>query len=344
MKKILIFISLIFFGSCFFALGSQALTVSPAKVEFSADPGDTIQGKITLINSEGRTMTYYSSFERVETRGTWGDPVFTGERTGLASWIETSPSEVTLEPGQQSRTSFTIRIPENADPGGHYAAIFWGTSPPKGEGGGIGIASRIAILVLLGISGDVIEAGEIIDFQANKKIFNYLPVTFSYLLKNTGTVHLKPEGQVIIKNILGKTSTILLVNPKGYNALPGAERDFSVVWEARNSSAKLGGFLAELKKEKSGFSLGYYKATLDIEFGKEKKTSQASFSFWILPWRILLLSFLILGGVFFIFSRIINRYNRWIINKAREGISPKKIPRKTLTRKRGNNKKKKDRK
>ncbi|MCP6718035.1 MAG: hypothetical protein KJI70_00605 [Patescibacteria group bacterium] len=319
MKKPLILIVFIILGCSIFISNSYALTVSPAKVEFSGDPGDVISGTITLINSGNRDSTFYSSFESVETQGTWGDPVFTGEVSGLASWIEVSPSEVHLKMKERIRTSFTIRIPENANAGGNYAAIFWGTSSPKGSGdGSVGISSRIAILVLLNVSGEVIEDGQIKNFQTNKEFFNYLPIDFSYLLKNNGTVHLKPEGKITIKNIFGKAISVLSANPNKYYALPGAERAFSITLNAENpiDKADAQGFFEELKKEKNSLGFGYYRAILDIEFGKEEKSAQDSLSFWILPWRLMLLNSLITIIILFIIFQVIKWYNKWILAKA----------------------------
>ncbi len=331
-KKIIAWVVLIILGLNFFPLDSLALTVSPAKFEFSADPGDTIQSHITLINEQKITLAFKASLERVTTRGSYGEPMFTGEKAGLANWIELTPSEVILGPGQEKKILLVIEVPENADAGGNYAAIFWSTVPIEGGGSGMGITMRVAALVLLRVSGEVIESGEILNFRANKKSINYLPINFSCTLKNTGTVHLKPKGEIVIKNILGRTTKILPVNSEGYNVLPDSERNFSVSWEPKDSGTEIEGkgFFAGLKKEKAAFGLGYYKATLNLEYGETKQTSQASFGFWILPWRILLLSFLILGTVFFGIVQGIKRYNNWILAKAGMQIKNKEIPGKRI--------------
>jgi len=316
-KRIIAYIALVSFGLIFFSFQSSALTIVPARFEFSADPGDTIQSQIILINEQKITLDFSASFEKITVRGEHGEPVFTGEKTGLASWIQASPSKVTLGPGQEKRIPLTIEVPENADPGGHYAAIFWSTVPPEGGGSGMGITMRVAALVLLRVSGEVIESGEILDFRGHKEIVNYLPINFDFNFQNTGTIHLKPRGEIVIKNIFKKIVEILPVNLEGYNVLPDSERSFSVGWLLNSEILQeKGGFLAELKKEKAGFGLGYYKADLNLEYGEKKQTSQASFGFWVLPWRILLLSFLILLILIFSIIQVIKRYNAWIITKA----------------------------
>jgi hypothetical protein len=341
-KKIITYALLIVSGLSFFPVNSLALTISPAKFEFSADPGDTIQSQITLINEQKTTLVFEASFERVTTRGSYGEPVFTGEKTGLASWIELTSSRVTLDPGEEKRIPLTIEVPMNADAGGNYAAIFWSNVPSEGGGSGMGITMRVAALVLLRVSGEVIEQGEILGFRVDKKFVNYLPIDFNFAFKNTGTVHLKPRGEIVIKNIFGRTTQILPVNSEGYNVLPDSERNFSANWQPR-LEIQGKGFLAELKKEKADFAFGYYRATLDLEFGdtQAKQSLKSSLGFLVIPWRILLLSFLILGAVFFSIIQGIKRYNDWIIAKAGAQMNRGEIPRKRLIKKRKTTKPKK---
>jgi len=330
-KKIIVCIILIVLGLNIFSPLSLALTISPAKFEFSADPGDTIKSQIALINEQDVSLIFRASSERLTVRGSYGEPVFTGEKVGLATWIEFASSTVNLAPGEEIRIPFTIEVPENADPGGHYAAVFWSTVPGE-VGTGMGISMRVAALMLLRVSGEVIEEGEILNFKTREKLANYLPIDFSFKLKNTGTIHLKPGGEIVIKNIFGKITDILPINLELYSVLPKNERAFSVSWQPKSEN-KGKGFLTELKKERAGFALGYFKANLNLEYGEAKQTSQASVGFWVLPWRILLLSFLILIVVLLCFFQIIKWYNKWIIAKAGMKIK-KRSPSKKLIKKR----------
>jgi len=334
-KKIVAWVVLIILVLNFFPLHVLALTISPARFEFSADPGDTIQSEIILINEQKVTLAFKASFERVTTKGSYGEPVFTGEKAGLANWIKLTPSEIILGPGQEKKISLTIEVPKNADAGGNYAAIFWSTVPFEEGGSGMGITMRVATLVLLRVSGEVIESGEILNFRANEKMINYLPIDFSCAFKNTGTVHLKPGGKIVIKNILGRIAKILPINSEGYNVLPDSQRNFSASWQPE-LEIKGEGFLAELKREKADFAFGYYRTTLDLEFGaaQEKQSLNSSLGFWVIPWRILLLSFLILGAVFFSIVQGIKRYNALIIAKAGMQIKHREVLGKRLIKKR----------
>ena len=324
MKKTTTFIIFLSLGLTFFSFQSQALTISPAKLVLSADPGQTITTQMRVRNDMDQTLDFYPSFDAYTARGE--EPMFYPSNFGLPTWIKIDPPKLTLKAGEKQTVTILISVPKDADPGGHYAAIFWAASPPgqKGEGG-VGIVTKVGALVLLEVSGDVIESAELSNFKAPAKFFTHLPISFTFELKNTGTVHLMPEGKVVIQNILGRTSTILEVNPGLYHVLPNTTRAFYVAnWEPKGGMPKIegGGFIPALRKEIAGFALGYYRANLNLEYGngKEIKTDKASFGFWVLPWRVLILIIFILAAILFLFTKGINKYNKWLIAKATENL------------------------
>lgn len=316
MKQNIIFLVFVCAFLLTLPLKSSALTVSPPKFEFSADPGEVLNGKIGLLNNSDQPMTLYASFERVESKGSYGEPIFTREVTGLASWIEVEPQQITLEPGASQEAQFTIKVPENAPPGGHYAAIFWGTKPPDKKTG-ISVGSRIAVLVLLNVSGDVVESGEVTEFRANKRVFSSLPIGFSYSLRNSGTVYLKPSGELAVFNIFGQSKAALTANPLNFNVLPGTNRFFEIIWQKEGAAEQEygKGFFSGLKREKENFALGWFRAVLTVEFGGTGRAEE-EFSFFVLPWRIITISLIAALLLIGLFILLLKRYNRWIIQKA----------------------------
>jgi len=325
MKKAIILLFILALGFLFNITTISALSVAPAKVVLSGDPGDSIEFQMKIGNDLDRTETFYPSYERYTT--TAEEPIFIPDKTGLASWIITVPDKLEIGPKESKDVTVRVNIPQDAEPGGHYAAVFWSASVPKGDkGGGVGIMTRVAVLVLLDVSGDVIDEGNLISFNAiaSKKLFTRLPIGFTYTIENKGTTHIGPIGKVIIKNIFGMTSAILDVNPQRLHALPGATRTFPTQnWEPEGGIPVTvsKGFIDELKKEITGFALGYYTANLNVEYGKENlKTINGTYSFWVLPWRVLIFIIIFLSIVLFGIARAINSYNKWVIKKARESL------------------------
>ena len=327
MKKTLIFSILLIAGFWFIPLASLALTISPAKIMLDGNPGDVLETKMTIRNDLDRILIFYPSFQRFTTRGE--EPIFLADQTDLASWITTDPVQVTLNYNQQANIKITVRIPQDAEPGGHYAAIFWSSAAPGGEGGsGVSIVTKVGALVLLDVSGDTVESAQLERFGAEKTLFSHKPVSFTYTLENVGTVHLEPVGQIVIKNIFGRTAAVLAINPAGTNILPGTERTVSAAnFEPEGGMPKIEGdsFWSELKREKEGFALGYYRANLNLEYGKKEiQTLKAGFGFWVFPWRIIMVSLLGLGILLLLLTKGVQKYNQWIIGRVRASLLQEK--------------------
>src|SRR4030042_1801472 len=321
-----VIISFLFVVGSMLPFGVAALTVSPVRIELSGDPGTVIEDEMNLTNEQEETKTFYSSFGNFEATGETGTPSFVSAEEGLATWIETD-SSITLGPKEEKKVSYSIAIPKDADPGGHFAAIFWGTSPSGNEEGGqVSIGAKVGILILLRVSGEIKEEGGILEFGAkdNQKFFSALPVQFVYRFQNGGGDRVKPEGKVTIKNIFGKTLAVLPANKSEGNVLPQSIRKFEMIWEKekegtseQEAANNKEGFLAGLKKEWNNFAFGRYTAILNLEYGTTGEKAQASFKFFIIPWRVLSISFFILAVLVFLFIIGIKRYNKWIIAKAK---------------------------
>jgi hypothetical protein len=286
-------------GGLFLSSPVLALTVSPVKMELAGDPGTTIKGNLLLTNEQERTKTFYSSFESFEATGETGAPTFIPAEEGLVTWIETAP-EITIEPKKEKKIPYTINI-----------------------------AAKIGILVLLRVSGEIEEGVGLLEFSTEneQKFFDALPINFTFRFKNSGGDRVKPAGEITIKNIFGKVSAVILANRTDGNVLSQSIRKFETVWEKieeteADEKAPLDsedvtgqGFFEELKREKDNFAFGRYTAELKLEAGAEK--IQSSFSFFVIPWRILSLVILILALALFGFIIGIKKYNKWIIAKAK---------------------------
>ncbi|MDB5254179.1 MAG: exported protein of unknown function [Parcubacteria group bacterium] len=313
MKKFfhLSLITLALFG---FSHPARALTISPARLELSGDPGETISGEFLLINEQEDTKTFYSSAENFEAQGETGTPTFVSSQEGLASWIKVDP-EVTLSKAAQHKVSFSITIPKDADAGGHFAAIFLGTTPPKDKGQ-VSVGAKVGVLILLRVSGDIKEGGGITGFSTenNKTFFTSLPVRFVYRFNNSGNDRVNPTGTVVIRDTVFLTAAKLDANSREGNVLPGSTRRFDVVW-GEEQETEHSGFFGSAAYELKHFAFGMYAAHLNIEYGANG-TAEASKIIFVFPWQLLIITLAVLALLLFVLSRLLKRYNRWIIRKA----------------------------
>lgn len=318
-----------------FAPSVFALTISPVRMEISGDHGQTLQGEIELLNEQQELKIFYSSAQNFEARGESGSPYFLPDTTkGLASWIKVQES-VTLKPGERKTIPFSIEIPRNTEPGGYFAAIFWGTSPPQAQSGGeVAVGGKLGVLILLSVPGETQEGGGILELKTNSgKFLTSLPITFVYRFSNDGSQRARPEGQLKVKNIFGGISAVLNANSVLGNILPKSIRKFEVVWKTKSQDdfdefvkvkqqyiknieeEKVEGFFGAVRNEWKNFTFGVYKAELDLTYGQEQKIAKEQFRFFVFPWHLLSIIVFILmilgcGGWFGI-----KKYNRWIIAK-----------------------------
>lgn len=313
-----------------------ALTISPVRMEIAGDPGQTLRGEIELFNEQDETKTFYSSAANFEARGDSGAPYFLPEtNNGLASWV-TVQDNVVLKADERKIIPYTIQIPQGVEAGGYFAAIFWGTSPPEQQGGKqVSVSGKLGMLILLSVTGELKEGGDLLDLKIDEgsRVVSSFPITFAYRFSNDGSERVKPTGELRIKNLFGFTTATLDANSGNGNVLPGSIRKFKVVWTEKNQEkstvvslpaetqgAEEGqGFFSSAGNQWRNFAFGLYSAKLNLAYGKDNKTAETSFRFFIIPWQLLSIIALILavfglGGWFGL-----KKYNRWIIKKAQVG-------------------------
>lgn len=288
----------------------KALTLTPVRIEVSGNPGDTVQSEITLINERETEETYYSSFSNFEAQGETGSPNFVDPTEGLGTWMRTD-DVVTMAPGTSKIVPVTISIPANAEPGGYFAAVFFGTSNPDISGGGqVSIGAKTGVLVLLRVNGDVNEDGGILEFgtEENNRFFTSLPVSFYYRFQNSGGDRVKPDGDIEIKHFIGFTKANVPANVVQGNVLPGQIRRFTAVWQSKNGNSQYVkddmSFFENVKNQWSNFAFGYYKANLDLTYGEKGETTSAKTSFWVVPWQLLLTLIVSLSAIFFAWKKM----------------------------------------
>ncbi len=298
--------------------GARALTLSPVRLELTADPGQSINGTFELYNDEGASKTFYSSFENFEAQGESGTPHFTPGTEGLATWLE-APRQVTLAAAERKMLHFSVAVPKDADPGGHFAAIFWTASPPPAPGSGqVALGAKVGILVLLNVTGSVKEVDGLLGFgtTTGQKFFTALPVNFYYRFHNGGGDRVQPLGQIEVTNMFGGTAVRLDANPGQGNVLPNSVRRFEVAWSASHPAAGGSGFFAAVSREWHNFAFGWYTAHLNLSYGTRGETVSSAYNLFLIPWQLLLVALIVLLSLTVLGRWGIHRYNQWIIRKA----------------------------
>ncbi len=269
-----------------------AFSVNPALVDVMVDQGQAYRGVIEIRNDETADQTYYLSIQKFLPQGESGQQEFLSpqDTSGLPSWIYFPQPSIVLKTGESRRVPFMIRVPKDALAGGHYAAVFFSTLPPSPQAlqHEFLSGSRTGVLLLVTVKGELVKRLELENFSLMTPLrVERLPVSFSVQLKNTGSVHVIPEGNIRIKNWLGQTVALLPVNPQQGRVLPDSNRSFSVVWQEHSSW--------------TNFALGVYSAHLEFYDPSIIVHAPLDVRFEVWPWHFGLIFLGTLAFLFFLF-------------------------------------------
>ena len=252
------------------------ITVSPPVRDLELPRGSANSYQMSLTNQSDRTVTLVLRASPFIASGDVGGvDVADDPLPDSQNWVIISPSVVSLEAGEQVDVTYTILIPQNAEPGGFYFAITALLSSDATVGGrpadqittGSAVNLNVASLNLITIEGPVTYNAQITEFSAPKILFEYGPVPFIARILNSSTVHIKPVLEIEVNNTWGLENTSL-IHLERQNILPQAQRKYE---------AEFGG----------KWHFGRYSATLNALYGDGQTLSYTIF-FWIMPWKIIL--------------------------------------------------------
>lgn len=300
--------------------GGQALEIAPPVITLTADPGQTLRTQIGLRDVSTATLIVTGEVnDFTASDGEDGSPKILldpGETSpySMKTWIRPL-AELTLKPRQLENLPVVINVPRDAAPGGYFSVVRFTARAPELEGTGVSLSASLGALIFVRVNGAANEKLSFKEFAAvqpngqKSTLFESLPITFVSRIENKGNVHLQPAGQIIIKNMFGKTVAGINVNLPPRNILPGSTRRF----ESPLDKAVLG--KTQL--------FGRYTADIRVTYGDSKQVITERMTFWVIPWK--LIGFGILGLIiaFLVLRRMIRNYNAAIIRKAQGGSAKK---------------------
>jgi hypothetical protein len=219
------------------------LIVHPSSFEFTQSPGETSTGTVTLDNQQVQAVKVRVDLRNFVAQGEEGSVSLTTDDTSysLAKWIKVTPETIDVPAHSSSEFTFTVTVPKNAEPGGHFGSIVFTTVPPAIKGTGAVLSLEVASLISLEIPGDVAEKAVIKSFTVDKPFYEFGPVTFATRINNQGGRHISIHGSIIAKGWFGQKFIIPLYPPE--NILPNATKRIETVLK---NKLLVGPFTAEL--------------------------------------------------------------------------------------------------
>lgn len=306
-----------------FASNVYAFTVSPAIVDLKLAPGETHLEILHVMNSTNDAQSYVLSEQNFIPKGEEGQQDFLPESdtSGLAGWIQPREHVVTMAAHETKDVLVDVKLPRDAEPGGHYAALFFSNQgSSKTETASVGITAKTGILFLVNVTGMTKEDARVESFGlVGEGSLRSLPATFELRVRNLGNVHFQPAGSVVIKNIFGMESARIPLNPGRTSVLPNSVRRIDTAWIGDYGGHGTG-FFSAVQREWSGFAIGRYTAEIDGTYGAGHEPLSGQVRFWIWPWHLML----ILAVGLFVLVSLIKAYNRMLVSRLVRSSSKKK--------------------
>lgn len=269
---------------------ATGLAVTPPLKEVSINAGQSFSDVIKVSNPTNSTLNVAVSYQDFSSQSEDGTPTFSDLNSSysLAKWI-TSDKTFTLNSGETKDFSYTISVPANAEPGGHYGVVFFTPSLASGSAtttSGVTTIAKIGSLLMVTVPGTIVYEGEISSFSTNKNLYTDSKniIDFTTRFANLGTNHVKPTGTITIKNLFGAQVANLIVNENQGNVLPQSIRKFTNEWS-------------------KNYGFGWYKAQVNLTYANNQ-TLVSDVSFWIIPWKETVGGILVLILIIWLFSNL----------------------------------------
>jgi hypothetical protein len=320
-----------FGGMCVFVLlpfsfvsaaeDSFRLTTSPIPISLAIEPGQSVSADIRIKNDGNKSEHLRVGVLPFVAQNDSGQPKIIEPRPEdkFLEWMSFSETEFDVSPGEWHTIKATITLPSDAAFSYFYAVTFSRT-----EGIQTGVNTRVigssAVLVLLEARvPNAVRALDVLDFSTDRLWVEFLPINFKIRLTNRGNVHISPRGNIFINRGKARDLAVLDVNSQQGNVLPDSERVFGMNWadgfpvyrDVVSEGRKVLDSKGQVKKEliwdfsqAQKLRWGKYDATLLLVYddGTRDVPIEAHTSFWVIPWRIILVLFFIvlfmLLGVF----------------------------------------------
>lgn len=304
------------------------VTVTPVFFDLTTNPGSTVTERIRVRNNTSSPINVKVEVKKM-TGDENGELTFTDDNSNNSlSWVKINDESITLSPLEFTNIPFQIEVPAEAAYG-YYYGISLNQTGSSTNSTGAALSGAATVPILLNVRKDGAKAEiKLNEFNVDSFINDTLPVNFDVKLENIGNVHVRPTGNIFISGMGKENITSIDINPGGAAIIPNTVRSFTASWNdgflvreqvVENGQPKLdknGQPVTKLKinwNKLTDMRFGKYTANLIVVYddGSRDVPLEASKSFWIIPWKSLVVVIIgvviLILGIRFIFRRMVNR-------------------------------------
>jgi hypothetical protein len=297
-----------------------SLQVTPSPLVTTVKPGEAKELELKVRNAtsateelkiESRAFAFDSTSGQVALRDT--------TPPDIAQWVSFSNPTFAIKPGDWFTQKVRINLPKESGFSYSFALLISRKNNPAPTKGGRLLKGSVAVFTLVNVDRPgATRKLEVPKFESSRGFYEYLPTTLKVQFKNAGNTIVQPYGNIFIQRGSGDKTPIstLPVNEKRGYILPGSVRTLDASWNAgfpaykitTDANGKESRTLSFNWDHASQFRIGRYTAKLVAVYndGARDVPIEAQVTFWVIPWKAILLIIVVLVGLWF-FARWRNK-------------------------------------
>jgi hypothetical protein len=202
------------------------------------------------------------------------------EKNDIGAWVTLSKNELELAAGQKEEVTFSVKIPADATVGEHIGGIILENKKIM-EGQQINVKTRVGVRIYETIPGEIVKKLSIDDITAKGLYKSILSIfynwNFDYKVTNLGNVQINPKiSSKLTSSIFGNVED----NSQTINGsiFPGKSVDIKF-------------------NPTSSLYFGPYKLVVTTQLD-DQAPIQKSINFWVIPWKLLIITIIVLLSIF----------------------------------------------
>lgn len=231
--------------------GTAGIDVTPLLLDLSVDPGTSGTGILTVHNTGAEPIRIEAQVLGFKTSSKGTPSFLSGSAAEEYPYsgedlLKLEPGEAVLEPDGSRDFTYEVSYPEDTRPfGGRYVGALFQSTPveedkEESEGSQINVATRVASLILIRPSEELMVGDEFLEFKVSPEIeelstsavYGGEQLLISTLLKNSGNIHIREkEFRGVIRLLDGSGELVEEIEISPHNVLPGTSYELTELWE-----------------------------------------------------------------------------------------------------------------
>lgn len=207
----------------------ESMVLAPTDRKYNVQPGQVITDTMTVVN-DGKVAYDLLVYARpYSVNNVEYEPNFTATppNADAYKWVQFQKTLYHVEAGATQKIDFTMRVPQQANAGGHYGVVFAETQPTApAQGTSVLRKKRLGMILYATVGGDYKSAGEVIGtdipFWQHEP-----PLKVLLKAKNTGNTNFDVNAKITIRDVFGATKHTA---SKQFTLLPTTTRHMNMDW------------------------------------------------------------------------------------------------------------------